>query len=419
MQAIKHSIDLSTLRKDFPTIQPGSIYLDSVASSLTPLPVIETMTEYYMKYRANVHRGAYDLSLQASERFEHAVAAIARLIGASPQEIVITSNTTQAINEVALSLDFNPGDEVVLSSIEHSSNMIPWIRLAKKVGIVVRWYNPGKSGRFDIDEFAKLLNEKTRLVSLTYVSNVLGSVVPVEEVARICQERNILYLVDAAQAVPHIPIDVKKIGCDFLAFSGHKMLGPTGVGVLYLKQELAETLMPAFLGGGTINTSECHCESLDTCNIDACTFSDLPHKWLAGTPPIAEVLGLHTAINYINAIGFDTIVEHDARLMERAMRGLRTIPNIDFFGPTEPELRNSILSFNIGDLPPAEVGRILNEKFNISVRAGDHCAVNYFREVQEPGTAWGSVRASFYLYNTEEEVDQFLSAIETIERTCL
>jgi cysteine desulfurase / selenocysteine lyase len=422
MQTIKPNqkiTDLSALRADFPTIQPDSIYLDSVASSLTPLPVIETMTEYYMKYRANVHRGAYDLSLQASERFEQAIDTIARFIGASPQEIVITSNTTQAINEVALSLDFNPGDEVVLSSIEHSSNMIPWIRLAKKVGINVRWYNPGKVGQFHLDDFAALLNEKTRLVSLTYVSNVLGSVVPVEEIARICQERNILYLIDAAQAVPHLPVDVKKIGCDFLAFSGHKMLGPTGIGVLYLKQEHAETLMPAFLGGGTINTAECHCESLETCNIDACTFSDLPHKWLAGTPPIAETLGLGRAIDYINDIGFDAITQHDARLMERALRGLRTMPNIDIFGPTEAAQRNAILSFNVGDLPPAEVGRILNERFNIAVRAGDHCAVNYFREVQEPGTAWGNVRASFYLYNTEEEVDRFLSAIETIERTCL
>jgi cysteine desulfurase/selenocysteine lyase len=411
-------LDVEIIRRDFPTIRPDAIYLDSVASSLTPLPVIESMTEYYMKYRANVHRGAYDLSMQASERFEHAVENIAHFIGAQPEEIAITGNTTHAINEVALSLDFNAGDEVVLSSVEHSSNMIPWIRLAKKVGIRVRWYNPGKVGLFDLEEFTKLLTDKTRLVSLTYVSNVLGSIVPVEEVARVCQERNILYLVDAAQAVPHLPIDVKKIGCDFLAFSGHKMLGPTGIGILYLKREHAETLMPAFLGGGTINTAECHCTSLETCNIDACTFSGLPYKWLAGTPPIAETLGLSRAVDYLNAVGFDTITRHDAQLMRRALNGLLGIPGIDIFGPVNPDQRNAILSFNIGDLPPSEVGRILNERFNIAVRAGDHCAVNYFRDVQEPGMAWGNVRASFYLYNTEAEVDRFLTAVETITSTC-
>lgn len=413
------TFDVQKLRKDFPTIQPEAIYLDSVASSLTPLPVIEAMTDYYMRFRANVHRGSYDLSMQASERFEHAVENIAHFIGAQPEEIAITSNATHAINEVALSLDFNPGDEVVLSSMEHSSNMLPWTRLAKKFGIKLRWYNPGKMGLFDLEEFEKLLNEKTKLVSLTYVSNVLGSVVPVEEVAKLCQAHRVLYLVDACQAVPHLPIDVKKIGCDFLAFSGHKMLGPTGIGILYLKQEHAETLMPAFLGGGTINTSECHCTSLEACNIDDCTFSELPHKWLAGTPPIAEALGLSAAVDYLQAVSLEQIAQHDAHLMNRAMEGLLTIPGIDIFGPIRPEQRNSIISFNIGDLPPSEVGRILNDRFQIAVRAGDHCAINYFRDVQEPGMVSGNVRASFYLYTTEDEVDRFLSAVETIASMCL
>ncbi len=321
-------IAVDRVRQDFPTISADNVYLDSVASSLTPLPVIEAMTDYYMKYRANVHRGSYDLSLETSERFEAAVANIARFVGAQSEEIVVTSNATHALNEVALSLDFRPGDEVVVSSLEHSSNILPWKRLAKKVGINLVWYKPGKSGFFDLDAFEQVLTPKTRLVTLTYVSNVLGSIVPVEDVARICRERNILYLVDASQAAPHLPIDVKRIGCDFLAFSGHKMLGPTGIGILYLKQDHAEALMPAFLGGGTMNTSACHCTTLEDCSIDECTYSELPHKWLAGTPPIAETLGLSAAVDYLNGIGFEAIMRHDTRLMRRALAGLLAIPGI-------------------------------------------------------------------------------------------
>ena len=419
MPTAKTFLDIERIRRDFPSISPDSIYLDSVASSLTPLPVIEAMNEYYMKYRANVHRGAYDLSLQASERFEHAVANIARFIGAQPAEIVVTGNATHGLNEVALSLDFEPGDEVLVSSLEHSSNILPWKRLAKKVGINLQWYKPGKAGYFDMEKFAQLLTPKTRLVALTYVSNVLGSIVPVEEVAKLCRERNILYLIDASQAAPHLPIDVKRIGCDFLVFSGHKMLGPTGVGILYMKLEHAQTLMPAFLGGGTMNTSACNCTTLEGCSIDECTFSDLPYKWSAGTPPIAEVLGLSAAVDYLNTIGFEAIVHHDQQSMRRALAGLMAIPGIELFGPVQPEERSSILSFNIGLLPPSEVGRMLNEQFHIAVRAGDHCAVNYFRDVQELERPKGNVRASFYLYNTEEEVDRFLAAVEQIAQTCL
>jgi cysteine desulfurase/selenocysteine lyase len=409
-------LNVQKLRGDFPTITPQSVYFDSVASSLTPMVVVDSIMEYYTKYRANVHRGNYDLSMQASEKFENAVLKIAKLINASLEEIVITSNTTHAINEVALTLDFKEGDEVILSSLEHSSNLIPWLRLQKKVGIKTKWYNPGKLGLFDLNEFEKLLTPKTKLVTLTYVSNVLGSVVPVEEVGKLCKSRGIMFLVDAAQAVPHFKIDVKKIDCDFLAFSSHKMLGPTGLGVLYIKKEHAEEMMPAFLGGGTINTAECHCLSLDSCDIDACTFSELPYKWLAGTPPISETIATGVAIDYLNSIGYENIHQHTAKLMERAMKGLNSMKHVDIYGPLKAEQRNSIVSFNIGDLPPSEVGRILNEEFQISVRAGDHCAVNYFKDVQADGTAPGNVRASFYVYNTEEEVDRLLNAVERMTK---
>lgn len=410
--------NVQQVRRDFPTITPETVYFDSVASSLTPASVVEEIVNYYTKYRANVHRGHYDLSMKASEKFEEAVATIAKFINAKPSEIVITTNCTHAINEVALTVDFQPGDEVVLSTLEHSSNMVPWARLEKKIGIKTRWYKPGKLGLFDINEFEKLLTPKTKLVSLTYVSNVVGTVVPVQQVGELCKSRGILFMVDAAQAVPHMKVDVKRIGCDFLAFSGHKMLAPTGIGVLYVREDHAESLMPAFLGGGTIETSKCNCTLIDECNIDDCSFADLPYKWLAGTPPIAATLGMKVAIDYLEKLGMDAIGTNDDALMKRALTGLASIKHVDIFGPLKPEQRKSIISFNVGKLPAQEVGKMLNEEFNISVRAGDHCAVGYFKDVQQEEGVPGSVRASFYLYNTEEEVDRFLNAVQRISDVC-
>ena len=242
------------VRADFPTIRSDEVYLDSVASSLTPRPVVEAMNDYYFSYRANVHRGSYDLSLKASEKFETALVEIADFVGADPSEIIVTTNTTQAINTVALTLEFQPDDEIILSTLEHTSNMAPWVRLQRQ-GVRIRWYNPGRAGVFDLEEFAQLFTDKTRLVALTYVSNVLGTIVPVHEVARLCAARGVMYLVDAAQAVPHLPVDAHQIGCDFLAFSGHKMLGPTGIGVLYMRRDHAESMIPAILGGGAIDTA--------------------------------------------------------------------------------------------------------------------------------------------------------------------
>ncbi len=405
---------LSAVRSDFPTIDDEHIFLDSVASSLTPVSVVEAMSEYYFKFRANVHRGVYDASLQASEHFEEAHATVARFIGADPAELALTSGATGAINLVALSLEFEPGDEIVLSTLEHTSNMIPWSRLARRHGLTLRWYHPGVDGLFDVDEFAQLLGERTRLVTLTHVSNVLGTVVPVADVGRLCRERDVLLLVDACQAVPHMPVDVKAIDCDFLAFSGHKMLGPTGIGGLYLRRELAESMTPAILGGGSIDTTgRCGCPSLEECNIDYAIFSDLPDKWQPGTPPIAEALGLRAAVQYLDAIGFDVIAEHERRLMERALAGMSELPDVQVYGPGRAEDMSSIVSFNVADRAPQEVGRLLDERYGIAVRAGQHCALSYFKDapgVEQPG----NVRASFYLYNTAEEIDRFVAAVGEI-----
>ncbi|MEU8181096.1 cysteine desulfurase [Micromonospora sp. NPDC049044] len=409
------TLPVEKIRQDFPTLADDEIYLDSVASSLTPIPVVEAMNDYYFRYRANVHRGNYDASLRASEQYEAALRTVAAFINASYEEIIFTTNTTMSLNMVALALQLNPGDEIVLSTLEHTSNMGPWYRLAQLNGVRLRWYNPGAEGVFDLDEFATLLNERTRVVALTWVSNVLGTVVPVHEVSRLCRERGILYVVDAAQAVPHLAVDVRAVDCDFLAFSGHKMLGPTGVGVLYMKKEHAERLMPPILGGGTVDTSaECTCETLESCVIDDSRFSPLPDKWQAGTPPIAEAIGLAAAMDYLGKIGFPAVEAHDRALVGRALAGLTSIKGVKVFGSHRVEDTSSILSFNIQGVPPEEVGRLLNGRYKVAVRAGSHCALSYFRGVSLSEGTKGNVRAGFYLYNTLDEVDRFVAAVDEL-----
>ncbi|MBW4718728.1 aminotransferase class V-fold PLP-dependent enzyme [Saccharothrix obliqua] len=411
--------DLTALRADFPTIRPDEVFLDSVASSLTPRSVVDAMTSYYLNDRANIHRGTYDLSMRASEKFDAAVASVAGFIGALPQEIVLTSNTTHSINLVAHTLDFQPGDEIVLTSLEHTSNMAPWVRMAQEKDLQLRWYNAGRTGHVDADELIKLIGPRTKLVTCTAVSNVLGTMPPIAAIGRACRERGVLFLVDAAQAAPHLPLDVVELNCDFLAFSGHKMLGPTGIGVLYIRMDLATSLMPGMIGGGTLDTSACDCPSLEECSLDYCSYSELPDKWQAGTPPIAEAYGLHAAIEYLRGVGFDRIAAHDRALMDRLVDGLRSVKGIDIYGPEDNADRLAIVSFNIGDLHPDEVGRILNERYHIGVRTGQHCAVNYFNEVNGHAGSPGNVRAGVYLYNTAEEVDRTVRAVDEIATTLL
>jgi cysteine desulfurase/selenocysteine lyase len=414
----RKTFDVARIRRDFPTLRDDESFLDSVASSLTPTCVVDAMSEYYNRYRANVHRGTYDLSLRASEYYERGLQAVARFIHAKPTEIVFTQNTTAAINLVAQTLKWSPGDEILVSSIEHTSNMLPWFRLTYAAGVKLRFYNPGREGNFDLNVLESMINERTRLVSMTFVSNVLGCVVPVAEIARICKRKKVLFLVDAAQAAPHLPVDVEAIGCDFLAFSGHKMLGPTGVGVLYIREELAARMVPAALGGGTITTGACACSSVDACQFSLVTFAELPWKWQAGTPPIAEVIGLGRAVEYLEDVGLDAVEAHDRDLTRRALIGLREISGVEIFGPLDPEAHCAIISFNIADLLPVDVGRTLNERFKIAVRAGDHCALAYFKEIQSDKRTWGNVRASFYLYNTQDDVDRLLGAVEKIANSC-
>jgi cysteine desulfurase / selenocysteine lyase len=412
-------LDPVRLRKDFPCMSAENVYLDSVASSLTPIPVVEAMNEYYFSYRANVHRGSYDASLMASEQYENARAKVAAFIGADPEEIVFTSNTTHSLNLAALSLPVRAGDEIVLSTLEHTSNMAPWVNVALRAGATVRWYNPGPEGVFSMEDFVRMLNERTRIVALTYVSNVVGTVYPVASIASACAERGICYVVDAAQAVPHRRVDVHALGCDFLGFSGHKMLGPTGIGVLYLKREHAERLMPGIVGGGTIDTQvECRCPSIDECGPAYVTFSQLPDKWQAGTPPIAEAIGLGAAVDYLETVGIDEVHLHSQGLVGYVAAALRGIPGVQVYGPEDTALMSSIVSFNVAGVPPDEVGKMLNHRYHIAVRSGAHCALSYFMGADAVVDVPGNVRASFYLYNTPEEAQRLVSAVSEIASFC-
>ncbi|MBM7845180.1 aminotransferase class V-fold PLP-dependent enzyme [Herpetosiphon giganteus] len=409
--------DIDAIRKDFPTIHDESIYLDSAASSLTPYVVLDTMADYYLHHRTNLHRSMHKLAMETARKFDASMENIAQFIGANVEDITITSNATAAINLVALSLDFQPDDEIIISTLEHSSNVFPWMRLATKVGVKLRWWKAADDGTLDLAELESLITPKTRLVAVTHVSNVLGVIVPVAAIGAVCQEHNVLYLVDACQSVPHLPIDVKQIGCDFLAFSGHKMCGPTGIGVLYLKPPHARDLTPAFLGGGSINTYRSRYATLDDCTLASHNYSELPHKWMAGTPPIAETFGLSAAIDYLRGVGMDAIVAHDTQLIQQAINGLQDIPGVILFGPSDPAKRSGIISFNIQGIYPLKVGRLLTEDYNIGLRAGHNCALHYFHEVQQANIVEGNVRASFYLYTTPAEVDLLINAIREIAIT--
>lgn len=400
-------------RSDFPSVSRAEAYLDSAASSLTPESVIDAMVGYYRGYRANVNRGAYKSSLQASSAYESSVESLAAFIGASANQMVVTMNATHALNLVALSLTFKPGDEIVVPTLEHASNMMPWVRVAKTQGVRLKWWNPDPQGHLRIEDLMTMLNERTRLITVAQVSNVLGTIAPIKEIAALCKQRDILLCVDACQSAPHLPVDVKALGCDFLVLSAHKMLGPTGAGALYVRDEVAHEYPPAIIGSDAVDNSSCP-------GMAACASGQMPEtKWtVAGTPPIAEMIGWAEALRYLKAVGFDAIRAHDELLTKQVVEGLKGLPGVRVHGPADMTGRTSIVSFNIEGLPNEEVGRILTEDFGISVRAGTHCARGYFMENQTDEEVYGSVRASFYLYNTPEEARLLVDSVRQIAETC-
>lgn len=391
------------IRADFPILK-DIIYMDNAATSLTPEPVLEAVLSYYREYNANVGRGVHRLARVASQRYKDAHRKVAEFIDAKEGEVIFTKNTTEAINMVAYGLKFEHGDEVVTTMLEHHSNFLPWLRL-KERGITMKIVMPTRNGIFDLSDFEHAIGARTRLVAVTQVSNVLGTISPIKEIAAMCKEKGsgngALFLVDGAQSVPHIPTAVKALDCDFLAFSGHKMLGPTGTGVLWVKN-LYE-LEPTFLGGGMI----------ETVSQEDYTLAGGYEGFEAGTPHIAGGIGLGRAVDYLKEIGMGEVKAHEEGLTKRLLDGLQDIEKVQVYGSTNLNERIGLVSFTINGLHPHDVALMLDEASAIMVRSGHHCCMPLMTYL---GLKEGTVRASLYLYNTKEEVDTFLETVEEIAK---
>jgi len=414
------TLDVARIRKDFPilerTVRDGQplIYLDSANTSQKPRQVLDALTDFYERHNANIHRATHQLGEEATAAYEGARATVAGFIGAAgPAEVVFTKNVSEAINLVAYSMGnataaraggrfgLGPGDEIVITEMEHHSNIVPWQLLCERTGATLRWFRVTPEGRLDTSDIDGLITERTKLVALAHQSNVLGTINPVRAIADRAHAAGALVLVDAAQSVPHMPVDVAGLGADFLGFTGHKMCGPTGIGVLWGRRELLEE-MPPFLGGG---------EMIETVWMERSTFAPPPHKFEAGTMPIAEAAALASAIGYLGDVGLPALREYEHGLVSRALEALGEIGGLRILGPAEPVDRGAAISFTVEGVHPHDMSQVLDSR-GIAVRAGHHCAWPLHRAMG----VQASTRASFYLYNTDEEVDALTAGIREAQR---
>jgi cysteine desulfurase / selenocysteine lyase len=410
------SFDVARIRKDFPildrTVRGGRplIYLDSANTSQKPRQVIETLTEFYERHNANIHRATHELGEEATAAYEGARIKVARFIGASDEsEVVFTKNISEAINLVAYAvgnagagrLRLGESDEVVISEMEHHSNIVPWQLLCQRTSARLRWFSVTPDGRLDLDQADDLINERTKIVAISQQSNVLGTINPVADIAARAHAVGALVLVDAAQSVPHGLMDVGSLGADFVGFTGHKMCGPTGIGVLWARRALLEE-MPPFLGGG---------EMIEAVWMDRSTYAPPPHKFEAGTMPIAQAVGLGAAVDYLSDLDLAAVRAHEQNLVRRALDALGDIDGLRILGPTEPVDRGSAISFTLEGAHPHDVSQVLDDR-GVAVRAGHHCAWPLHRALG----VQASTRASFYLYNTPEEVNALADGIRTAQK---
>jgi len=381
------------------------VYLDNGATTQKPLCVLDAMREEYLNVNANVHRGVHYLSQKATDLHELAREKVRKFINAkSTSEIIFTRGTTESINLVASSFTeayMKAGDEVLVTAMEHHSNIVPWQLQAKKNGIVLKVIPMSDDGVLDLTALESLISERTKLVSITHISNVLGTINPVKDIVRIAHKNGIPCMVDGAQSAPHIKIDVQELDCDFFAFSGHKMYGPTGIGVLYGKEKFLEE-MPPYQGGG---------EMIGTVSFENTTFADLPFKFEAGTPDYIATHGLATAIDFMESIGMKNIEAHERELTSYALEQMLTIPNMRIFGPLNAERRDAVISFLVGDIHHLDMGTLL-DRLGIAVRTGHHCAEPLMHRLGINGT----VRASFAMYNTKEEIDILVNGIKRVSQ---
>ncbi|MGA5761157.1 cysteine desulfurase [Nonomuraea bangladeshensis] len=410
------SLDVERIRKDFPVFSrelPDGrplVYLDSGNSSQKPNLVIETMREHLALHYSNVGRAMHVLGAESTEAYEGARDKVAAFVGAARDEVVFTKNASEALNLVAYSFGnpantdprftLGPGDEIVVTEMEHHSNIVPWQMLAQRTGATLKWFGVTDEGRLDLAD--GVITERTKIVSVAHQSNVLGTVNPVVELARRAHEAGALILLDASQSVPHHPVDVAALDADFVAFTGHKMVGPSGIGVLWARAELLDA-MPPFLGGG---------EMIEAVWMDRSTYAPAPHKFEAGTPPIVEAIGLGAAVDYLTGVGLEAIEVHERELTRYALEALREVPRLRVIGPGTLEARGGTVSFTLEGIHPHDVGQILDDQFGVAVRVGHHCARPLHLRFGIPATT----RASFYLYNTTGEIDALVRGLHHVQK---
>ena len=400
-------LETNKIRNDFPILTrkingKPFVYLDNASTTQKPLSVINKIVNYYYFYNSNIHRAVYDIAEEATNAYELTRQKVSKFINAkSPQEIIFTRNATEAINLVAYSWgrkNIQKGDVIILSEQEHHSNIVPWQILSKEKNAEIKYLKIGEMGNINLNELESSLddNKNIKLISLSHMSNALGNIIPIGKIIDIAHTYNIPVLVDGAQSVPHLTTDVTDLDCDFLAFSAHKMLGPTGVGILYGKKNLLQEMDPFICGGDMIK--EVHKENT--------LFNDLPYKFEAGTPNIADVIGFSSALDYLNEIGMDNIRNHEMELTEYALEKMSELKQIKVYGDTNLQNRGGIISFNVGDIHPHDLATILNEHC-IAIRSGHHCAQVLMEKLEVSATS----RVSFYIYNTKEEINIFISAL--------
>ena len=408
----KSAFNVYELRQDFPILRrrvcgtKPLVYLDNAATTQKPFSVIQSIQDYYSNFNANIHRAVHQLADEATFAYEQARKKVAKLINARfPEEIIFTRNATEAINLVSYAWGRNnvkEGDNIVITEIEHHSNIVPWQMLTREKKANLCYIGVDDNGYLKLEDYEALLEAgNSRLISVSEMSNVLGTIIPLAEIISHAHHSGIPVLVDAAQSVPHMPVDVQESDCDFLAFSSHKMLGPTGVGVLYVKREILEE-MPPFIGGGDM-IREVHKQET--------IYNDLPYKFEGGTPNIAGVIGFGTAIDYLDNLGMDKIRDHEMDITRYAMSALADVKDVTIYGPPDIQHRGGLVSFNIADIHPHDLATIMNED-GIAIRSGHHCAQVLMQRLDVAATS----RASFYIYNTKEEVDLFIDALNRARR---
>ena len=406
------TLNPTELRKDFPIFEKlirgdhRLVYLDSAATSQKPLSVLDAERDFYLHHNAAVHRGAHQLAEEATELYEGARETVAAFLGARTEEVIFTKSATESINLLAYSFGnadnsskfhINPGDEIVVTEMEHHANLIPWQELAGRTGAELRWFPVTPDGRLDNSRLEQLINGKTKIVAITHQSNVLGTINPLSEIVERAHHMEALVVLDACQSVPHMNVDVVELGVDFLAFSGHKMLAPTGVGVLWGKRELLD-VMPPFLTGGSM---------IESVTMTSSTYLPSPKRFEAGVPNMAQAVGLAAAIKYLDNVGLSNIHEHEIALTAKALEGLAEIQGVTIVGPTNMHDRGAVISFAVEGVHPHDLGQALDQ-FGIAVRTGHHCAWPLMRKFDVVATT----RASFYLYNTEDDVKALVEGVE-------